>query len=101
MQVQFQVKTMREQLQIKKQKMIDELRELRKEYALSKDKDVDFESLHQKFHTSNNLSNLTAEQRTTGGASHSTKYSSVKNRKFTMPASSKQFDISSNGGETL
>jgi len=46
MQVQFQVKTMREQLQIKKQKMIDELRELRKEYALSKDKDVDFESLH-------------------------------------------------------
>jgi len=29
---------MREQLQMKKQKMIDELRELRKEYALDKEK---------------------------------------------------------------
>jgi len=41
---------MREQLAMKKQTMIDELRELRKEYALTKDEsEIDMNYLEAKF----------------------------------------------------
>lgn len=43
-QVQIQVKLMREQLQIKKQKMIDELKQLRKEYAVNKETSSSFDA---------------------------------------------------------
>jgi hypothetical protein len=61
---------MREQLQMKKQKMIDELRELRKEYALDKEKSGEdalsnYEALKEKFQKTSNISNLNEAQRST------------------------------------
>ena len=61
---------MREQLQMKKQKMIDELRELRKEYALYKEKSGEdalsnYEALKEKFQKTSNISNLNEAQRST------------------------------------
>ena len=55
---------MREQLSFKKKQMVDELRVLRKEYALNeKSGEVDMSKLDAKFKQTNNVSNLSEQQR--------------------------------------
>jgi hypothetical protein len=84
---------MREQLAMKKQKMIDELRELRKEYALTKDEnEIDLEALDQKFKQTNNISNLSDNQRSSveGNIALMSKLnSSMKKSKVKTPAQTK------------